>query len=194
MFCLFLNSAHTSAKRKLWRYFLRQTFYTDEGVIPETSDNFTLKFGTRDIHFLVLIISYEYHAAKTYFATYLRDLVLEILRFSWYFGRCSWFFGGVPAFLGSVPGFLGEFLVFWGCFGFSGGSSGFSGGVPGSLGSVPGFLGGCSGFSGGVPGFLGGVPGFRWCSGFFGCSGVPVFWKYYMPRVMVWTSGRSLPI
>ena len=174
MFCLFLNSAHTSAKRKLWRYFLRQTFYTDEGVIPETSDNFTLKFGTRDIHFLVLIISYEYHAAKTYFATYLRDLVLEILRFSWYFGRCSWFFGGVPGFLGGVsgflggvPGFLGVFRVFWGVFLV--------------------FLG-CSGFSGGVFRVLGGVPGFL---------GVPLFlcsWKYYMPRVMVWTSGRSLRI
>ena len=89
MFCLFLNGAHASAKRKLWRYFLRQTFYTDEGVIPETSDNFTLKFGTRNIHFLVLIISYEYHAAKTYFVTYLRDLVIEILRYALYFGRCS---------------------------------------------------------------------------------------------------------
>ena len=153
MFCLFLNSAHTGTKRKLWRYFLRQTFYTDEGVIPKTSDNFTLKFGTRNIHFLVLIISYEYHTAKTYFVTYLRDLVLEILCFSWYFERCSWFFGGVPGFLGSVPGFLG---------------------------GVPGFLGGVLGFLGGVPGFLGCVPGFRWC--------------YYMPRVMVWTSGRSLPI
>ena len=71
MFCLFLNvnGAHASAKRKFWRYFLRQTFYTDEGVIPETSDNFTLKFGTRNIHFLVLIISYEYNVAKTYFIT-----------------------------------------------------------------------------------------------------------------------------
>ena len=89
MFRLFLNGAHASAKRKLWRYFLRQTFYADEGVIPETSDNFTLKFGTRNIHFLVLIISYEYHVAKTYFVTYLRDLVLEILRYALYFGRCS---------------------------------------------------------------------------------------------------------
>ena len=107
-FCLFLNGAHASAKSKLWRYFLRQTFYTDEGVIPETSDNFTLKFCTRNIHFLVLIISYEYHAAKPYFVTYLRDLVLEILRFSWYFGRCSWFFGGVPGFwvFRDVPVFL----------------------------------------------------------------------------------------
>ena len=153
MFCLFLNSAHTSAKRKLWRYFLRQTFYTDEGVIPETSDNFTLKFGTRHIHFLVLIIPYEYHAAKTYFVTYLRDMVLEILRFSWYFGRCSWFSGG--------------------CSGFSGECSWFSGGVPGFLGGCSGFSGGVLGFLGGVPGFLGGVPGFRRCSGFFGCSSVP---------------------
>ena len=86
VFCLLLNNEHASAKRKLWRYFLRQTFYTDEGVIPETSDNFTLKFGTRNIHFLVLMISYEYHTAKTYFVTYLHDLVLEIFRFSWYFG------------------------------------------------------------------------------------------------------------
>ena len=152
MFCLFLNSAHTSAKRKLWRYFLRQTFYTDEGVIPETSDNFTLKFGTRHTHFLVLIISYEYHAAKTYFVTYLRDMVLEILRFSWYFGRCSWFSGG--------------------CSGFSGECSWFSGGVPGFLGGVPGFLGGVPGFLGvfwvfwGEFRVLGGVPGFL---------GVPVF-------------------
>ena len=58
VFCLFLNNAHASAKRKLWRYFLRQTFYTGEGVIPETSDNFTLKFSTRNINFLVLITSY----------------------------------------------------------------------------------------------------------------------------------------
>ena len=95
------------------------------------SDNFTLKFCTRNIHFLVLIISYEYHAAKTFFEKYLRDLVLEILHFSWYFGRCSWFFGGCSRFSGE-----------------------------------------CSWFSGGVPGFLGGAPGFRWCSGFFGCSGM----------------------
>ena len=88
------------------------------------------------------------------------------------------------------------FLVFWGCSGFSGECSLFSGGVPGFLGGVSGFLGGVPGFLGvfrvfwgvflvflgGVPGFLGVfrvfwrvVPGFRWCSGFFGCSGVPVF-------------------
>ena len=105
MFCLFLNGAHASAKHKLCLFFLRQTFYTDKGVIPETSDYFTLTFGTRNIHFLVLIISYEYRAAKTYFVTYLRDLVLEILRFSWQ--------------LEDVPGLLG------GCSGFSGGCSGF---------------------------------------------------------------------
>ena len=145
VFCLFLNGAHASAKRKLWRYFLRQTFYTDEGVIPETFDNLTLKFGTRNLHFLVLIISYEYHAAKTYFVTYLCDLVLEILRFSWYFGRCSWFFGG--------------------CSGFSGECSWFSG-------ECSWFSGECSWFSGGISGFLVGVQGFRWCSGFSGCSGM----------------------
>ena len=139
MFCLFLNSAYTSAKRKLWRYFLRQTFYTDEGVIPETSDNFTLKFGTRHIHFLVLIISYEYHTAKTYFVTYLRDMVLEILRFSWYFGRCSWFSGGVPGFLGGVPGFLGVLWVFWGEFRVFWAVFRVISGVPGFLG-VPVFL------------------------------------------------------
>ena len=140
MLCLFLNGAHASAKRKLWRYFLRQTFYTDEGVIPETADNFTLKFGPQNIHFLVLIISYGCGKGIVKILLYLRDLVLEILRFSWYFGRCSWFSGG-------VPGFLGLFRVFWG---------------------VPGFLGECSGFSGGVPGFLGvpgcfGVPGSTTC-------------------------------
>ena len=130
--------------------FFEADIYTDEGVIPETSDNFTLKFGTRNIHFLVLIISYEYHAAKTYFVTYLRDLVLEILRFSWYFGRCYWFFWGCSWFLG-------------GCSGFSGECSWFSGGVPGFLGVFRVFWG-VFRVLGGVPGFLG-VPG---------CSGVPV--------------------
>ena len=112
VFCLFLNGAQASAKHKLWRYFLRQTFYTDEGVIPETSENFTLKFGTRNIHSLVLIISYEYHAAKTYFVTYLRDLVLEILRFSWYFVRCFCFFGGCSGFSGACSAFFGCFWMF----------------------------------------------------------------------------------
>ena len=70
--------------------------------------------------------------SKTYFVTYLRDLVLQILSFSWYFGRRSWFFGG--------------------CSGFSGECSWFSGGVPGFLGGVPGFFG-CSGMLG-VPVFL----------------------------------------
>ena len=105
MLCLFLNGAHASANRKLWCYFFKQTFYTDEGVILETSDNLTLKFGTRNINVLVLIISYEYHAAKTYFVTNLRDPVLEILCFSWYFGRCSWFFGGCSGFSEVCSGF-----------------------------------------------------------------------------------------
>ena len=132
-----------SANRKLWRYFLKQTFYSDEGVILETSDNLTLKSGNRNIHFLVLIISYEYHAAKTYFVTYLRDLVLDIFRFSWYFGRCFWFFGG--------------------CSGFSGECSWFSGDVPGFLECVPG-LRWCSGFFGCSGMFrCSGVPGSTTC-------------------------------
>ena len=84
-----------------------------------------MKFGTRNINFLVLIISYEYHAAKTYFVTYLRDPVLEILCFSWYFGRCSWFFRGL-------------LRVFWGVFPVLGGVPDFLG-VPGCSG-VPVFL------------------------------------------------------
>ena len=114
--------------------FFEADIYTDEGVIPETSDNFTLKFGTRNKHFSVLIISYEYHAAKTYFVTYLRDLVFEIVRFSWHFGRCSWFSGGCSWFSGEV------FRVFWGVFRVLGGVPGFwvfrdvpgCSGVPGS--------------------------------------------------------------
>ena len=95
------------------------------------------------VHFLVLIISYEYHAAKTYFVSYLHDLVLEILHFSWYFGRCSWFFGG--------------------CSGFSGECSWFSGGVPDFLGCVPGFRW-CSGFFGCSGMFqCSGVPGSTTC-------------------------------
>ena len=109
VFCLFLNRAHASAKSKLWRYFLRQTFYTDEGVIPETSDNFTLKFDTRNIHFLVLIISYEYHAAKNLFCNILarsgfRDFALFLVFWKMFlvFWECSGFLG-VP-WCSGVPG------------------------------------------------------------------------------------------
>ena len=131
-----MNGAHASAKRKLWRYFLRQTFYTDEGVIPETSDNFTLKL---------------WHLKHTFFSTYnfirvprSKNLFCNILALSG--------FRDFPLFLV----FWKMFLVFWGC-------SGFSAGVPGFLWGVPGFRW-CSGFFGCSGMFrCSGVPGSATC-------------------------------
>ena len=134
VFCLFLNSArNTTAKRKLWRCFLRQTLYTDEGVIPETSDNFTLKFWHSKNTFFSTYNFIRVRRSKNLFCNILVWSGLEILRFSWQFGRCSGFFRGCSGFSGECSWFSGE------CSWFSGGCSGFSGGCSG-------FSGGCSGF------------------------------------------------
>ena len=118
MFCLFLNGAQASAKSKLWRYFLRQTFYTGEGVIPETSDNFTLKFGTRNIHFLVRVPRSKNLFCNILARSGFRDFALflvfwkmflfflEVFRVFWrvflvFWGvlRVFWVFRDVPMFL-----------------------------------------------------------------------------------------------
>ena len=111
MFCLFLNGAHASAKRKLWRYFLGQTFYTGEDVIPETSDNFTLKFGTRNIHFLVRVPRSKNLFCNILARSGFRDFALflvfwkmflvflEVFRVFWRVFLVFWVFRDVPMFL-----------------------------------------------------------------------------------------------
>ena len=109
---LFLNGAHTSAKRKLWRYFLRQTFYIDEGVIPENVLQFYI-----DI----------WHSKHTFFSSYnfirvprSKNLFYNILARSG-FGVFALFLEFWKMFLGFwrvFRVFWGLFLVFWGCSGF----------------------------------------------------------------------------
>ena len=116
---------------KMWTIFLSSIF---SFLLPWRDKMGTFLISSAlDIHFFLLIISYEYHAAKTYFVTYLLDLVLEILRFSWYFGRCSWFFGGCSGFSGECSWFSGGVPGFTWCSGFFGCSGMFQcSGVPGS--------------------------------------------------------------